>query len=32
MSEPVIIGRATLYLGNSLEIMPALGRVSRVRR
>jgi hypothetical protein len=30
MSRVEHIGRATLYLGNSLEIMPSLGRVSHI--
>jgi hypothetical protein len=30
VSEPVTIGRATLYLGDCLEIMPTLGRVSHI--
>lgn len=30
MSNPVIIGRATLYCGDSLEIAPAIGRVSHL--
>jgi site-specific DNA-methyltransferase (adenine-specific) len=28
--NPVIIGRATLYLGDSLQIVPALGHVSHI--
>jgi len=30
MIEPVIIGRATLYCGDSLEIVPALGTVDHI--
>jgi site-specific DNA-methyltransferase (adenine-specific) len=30
MAEPVTIGRATLYLGDCLEVMPSLGRVSHI--
>ena len=30
MSAPVIIGRATLYCGDAIEIMPTLGRVSHI--
>jgi site-specific DNA-methyltransferase (adenine-specific) len=30
MVEPVIIGNATLYLGNCLDIMPTLGKIDAV--
>jgi site-specific DNA-methyltransferase (adenine-specific) len=30
MNSPVVIGNATLYLGDCLEILPALGRVDAV--
>lgn len=30
MIEPVIIGNATLYLGDCLEVMPGLGKVSHI--
>lgn len=30
MAEPVIIGNATLYCGNSLDLLPVLGRFSHV--
>jgi len=30
VSEPVIIGRATLYCGDSLQLMPQLGKVSHI--
>ncbi len=30
MSEPVIIGDATLYCGDCLEILPTLGKVDAV--
>ena len=30
MSEPVIIGRATLYLGDCRDILPTLGKVDAV--
>jgi site-specific DNA-methyltransferase (adenine-specific) len=30
VGDPVIIGRAALYLGDSIELMPTLGRVSHI--
>lgn len=30
MTEPVVIGNATLYLGDCLEILPSLGKVDAV--
>jgi DNA modification methylase len=30
MTNPVIIGNATLYLGDCLEILPTLGKVDAV--
>ena len=30
MTEPVIIGNATLYLGDCRDILPGLGRVDAV--
>lgn len=30
MTEPVTIGRATLYCGDALEIVPTLGKVSHI--
>ncbi len=29
MNEPVIIGDATLYLGDCLEVLPTLGQIGR---
>jgi hypothetical protein len=30
MSEPVVIGRATLYLGDCRDILPTLGKMQEI--